>query len=320
MTAVEHTIPDRLAILFFGSGFWGDFGGLLRAGVCGRQVYSKTRVRLSLIAFGLCSHASPDGGRSTRLGSVSEIDFRGFPVCAGGLVPEFGCVGWGFVIIRRNPGTDGLPGRFDGLEGFYIKGWFWWWRQADEPFPQTEETKEEFDITKADDSFHAFHNALAAGTFEGIGSPDAEDEVPPERPHGAGGGFWRGGDERDFRLGFLWGFLRGRLDEGCSGTGNAAGFVGVEAVVTNRLLAFGRDVLDGGGEKVGGFEDFEVAFGVPTAAGTVDDGFGIGDPRDFLEGERGAQQILRQAAAPVGVVGGDGFFSAGVDVEAAVFP
>ena len=48
--------------------------------------------------------------------SISEIDFRGFPTCAGGLVPEFGRVGWGFVIVGWNPGTDGLPGRFDGLK------------------------------------------------------------------------------------------------------------------------------------------------------------------------------------------------------------
>lgn len=227
--------------------------------------------------------------------SVSEIEFRGFPACAGGLVPEFGCVGWGFVIIRRNPGPDGLPGRCDGLEGPDNEGRFRGWRKTDEGLPETEEAEEEFDFTWADDSFHAFHGALTMGTFEGIGTPDAEDEIPPERAHGAGGGFWRGGDERDFRLGVLWGFLRQRLDEGCSGTGEAAGFVGVEAVITNCLLAFGRDVLDGGGEKVGGFEDFEVPFGVPTAAGMVNDGFGVGVPSDFLEGEGGAQEILSQA-------------------------
>jgi hypothetical protein len=86
------------------------------------------------------------------------------------------------------------------------------------------------------------------------------------------------------------------------------------------LLTLGRDVFDGGGEEVGGFEDFEVAFGVPTAAGSVEDGFGIGVPGHFLEGEGGAEEILCQAAAAVGVVGGDGGFSAGGDVEAAVFP
>ncbi len=221
--------------------------------------------------------------------SVSEIDFRGFPTCAGGLVPKFKRVGWGLVIVRRNPGTNGLPGRFDGLECFNVEGRLRKWRKTDEGLPETEEAEEEFDFTWTDDSFHPFHNALAAGALEGLGTPDAEDEIPPERAHGAGGGFWRSGDERDFRWGFLWGCLRRRLDEGYSGTGEAAGFVGVEAVVTNRLLAFGWDVLDGGGEKVGGFEDFEVAFGVPTAAGTVDDGFSVGDPSHFLEGEWGAQ-------------------------------
>ena len=41
------------------------------------------------------------------------------------------------------------------------------------------------------------------------------------------------------------------------------------AVIADGLRAFGRDVFDGGAEKVGGFEDFKVALGVPTAAGAV---------------------------------------------------
>ena len=49
--------------------------------------------------------------------AVSEIDFRGFPGVPGALVPEFGRLGWGFVIVGWNPSADRLPGRFDGLEG-----------------------------------------------------------------------------------------------------------------------------------------------------------------------------------------------------------
>jgi hypothetical protein len=89
--------------------------------------------------------------------------------------------------------------------------------------------------------------------------------------------------------------------------------------VADRLLGFGRNVLDGGGEEVGGFEDFEVSFGVPTAAGAVDDGLGGGVPVDFLEGEGRPQEIFRKALAAMDVVGSDRFVSA-IDVEAAVFP
>ena len=64
-------------------------------------------------------------------------------------------------------------------------------------------------------------------------------------------------------------------------------------------------MLNGSGEEVGGFEDFEVAFGVPTAAGAVDDGFDVGVPGHFLEGEGGAEEVFRETAAAVGVVGGD---------------
>ena len=74
------------------------------------------------------------------------------------------------------------------------------------------------------------------------------------------------------------GFLRLRRlfarrgDDPGGGFGEAAGFVGVEAVIADGLLAFGRDVLNGGGGEVGGFEDFEVALGVPTASEAIDDG------------------------------------------------
>jgi len=78
-------------------------------------------------------------------------------------------------------------------------------------------------------------------------------------------------------------------------------------------------VLDGGGEELSCGEDLEVLLGMPAPAGSVDDFPGGFVPRDLFEGERGAQEILRQAAAAFGIVGGDGFFS-GVEVEAAVGP
>jgi len=46
------------------------------------------------------------------------------------------------------------------------------------------EIGQEFGFLGADDGFDALHVALAAGAFEGIGSPDAEDEVPPKGSHG----------------------------------------------------------------------------------------------------------------------------------------
>jgi len=63
----------------------------------------------------------------------------------------------------------------------------------------------------------------------------------------------------------------------------ATGFVGVEAVVADGLFSFGREVVDDGGDEVGGFEDFEVALGGVVALGAVDDGLGGGVPGDFLE-------------------------------------
>jgi hypothetical protein len=49
----------------------------------------------------------------------------------------------------------------------------------------------------------------------------------------------------------------------------SAGFVRVETVVTDGLLALGWDVEQSGGDEVGGFENLEVALGVVVALGAV---------------------------------------------------
>ena len=79
-------------------------------------------------------------------------------------------------------------------------------------------------------------------------------------------------------------------------------------------------MVDDGGDEVGGFEDLKIPFGGVVALGAVDDGLGGGVPGDFLEGEGMAEQILGEALTAFGVVGGDGFFAAIVDVEAGMFP
>ena len=52
-------------------------------------------------------------------------------------------------------------------------------------------------------AFHGtreFHGSLAARALERIGTPDLEDEVAPQRTHGAGALLGRGRNEEDFRL------------------------------------------------------------------------------------------------------------------------
>ena len=100
----------------------------------------------------------------------------------------------------------------------------------------------------------------------------------------------------------------------------ASGFVGIDAVVTDGLVALWREMVDDGGDEIGGFEDFEVALGGVVALGAVDDGLGGGVPGDFLEGEGMTQEVFSETFAAFGVVGGDGFFAAVVDVEAGMFP
>ncbi|MDA7522009.1 hypothetical protein N8518_02675, partial [Akkermansiaceae bacterium] len=165
--------------------------------------------------------------------------------------------------------------------------------------------------------------ALAAGTLEGITTPNLENEIAPEGAHVASPTLGRCGDEEDLggrcfggrSLGLGW-----RDDAVGNGGGLPARFVGVEAVVANGLLAFGREMKKGSGNEVGGFEDLEVALGGVVAFGAVDDSLGGGVPSYFLEGKGMAEEVFCQALATGGVVGGDEFFAAVVDAEAGVFP
>ena len=159
----------------------------------------------------------------------------------------------------------------------------------DDAFPEAVELKEELDFLMSDEGADGAHGALAAGALERIAAPHLEDEVAPEGPHVAGPAFgWCGNKEE---LGGCWRF-RGwlgfyRAEDGCGATRvDAAGFVGIDAVVSDGLLAFGREVVDGGGDEVGGFKDLEVAFDVVVTLGSVNDGFAAGVPSDFLERER----------------------------------
>ena len=89
-------------------------------------------------------------------------------------------------IVVWNPFADGLPRRFDGLEGLDVEGRVGWWRDVDDSFPKSVEAEEEWDFAGADDGADAMHGGLAAGALERVGAPDAEDEIAPERAHRAG--------------------------------------------------------------------------------------------------------------------------------------
>jgi len=229
----------------------------------------------------------------------------------------------------RGIGFFGLPplifGRgADGLEGLDVERRIGWWRNGEEAFPEIVQSEEELDFLGAQDFVHDLHGGLALGAEQRILAPDAEDEITPEGAQFALGIRREDGDCG--REGLIWGcgvgFGMGTLAgdrDWVAPLFEAAGFVGVEAVVADGVVVAVGDVLDGGGEEVGGGEDFKIALGFPVVPGTVDDGGGFFFPGDFLQGEGGAQEILGELAAAIDVVGSDGFFT-GVEVEAAVFP
>ena len=85
----------------------------------------------------------------------------------------------------------------DGLEGLDVERRVG--RYREEAFPEAVEAEEEFDFFGAQDFAGDFHGGFALGAEEGIFSPDAQNEVAPERAKlavglGSGGdGVWRSG-------------------------------------------------------------------------------------------------------------------------------
>ena len=107
------------------------------------------------------------------------------------------------------------------------------------------------DFFAAEESANWFHGPRAAGTLEGITTPNLENEIAPEGAHVASPTLGRCGNEEDLggrrifggNLGLGW-----RDDAVGSRRGLPARFVGVEAVVADGLLTFGREVKKGGGD------------------------------------------------------------------------
>jgi hypothetical protein len=195
-------------------------------------------------------------------------------------------------VVIRDPFLDGLPGWLDVFHGIDVEGRWRRTGEMDEAFPEAVKSEKEFDFLATEDLADGLHGALAAGALERVAAPNLEDEVAPEGAHVAGLAFWRRGDEEDlsgrrffgWRLGLGW-----RDDAVRDGGGLAAGFVGIEAVVADGLLAFRWEVEQSGGDEVGGGEDLEVALGGVVAFGAVDDGLAGGVPSDFLKREGMAQ-------------------------------
>ena len=191
-----------------------------------------------------------------------------------------------FVIW--DPFLDRLPRWLDGLYGFDVEGRRRWAGKTNNAFPEAVEAEEEFDFLTPEDGADGFHGALAAGALEGVAAPHLEDEIAPEWPHIAGPALGRGGNEKHLYraqgMGDWLGLMRVANPRSMV-RAHSTGFIGVDAVVADGLLAFGREVVDGGGDEVGGFKDLEVALGSVVAFRSVDDGLAAGIPGDFLEGE-----------------------------------
>ena len=194
--------------------------------------------------------------------------------------------------------------------------------ELDDGFPKAAVAEEEFDLLGALDGTGEFRGRFAARALEQIDSPEFEDQVTPEGAHETGGLFLRRWDEEDLKSGIVdfrlmivdFGLLifRSRGDE----MSLASGSVGLETVVADgltpmrsvhaewlrikqsryrggALLGFWQEMVDDGGDEIGGFEDFEDALGGVVALRAVDDGLGGGVPSDFLEGEGVARLVDR---------------------------
>jgi hypothetical protein len=70
--------------------------------------------------------------------------------------------------------------------------------------------------------------------------------------------------------------------------------------------ALGWNLIEQRGDELGGGKNLEVALRAPVAIRAAEDAAGFSVVGDFLEGERRAQEIFREAAATGGIVGGRG--------------
>jgi hypothetical protein len=215
--------------------------------------------------------------------AISERDFFWPPIRTLVELVRLG-VAWGPFLVEPvqirfvvgDPFLDGLPRWLDGLHGLDVKrrGRRAW--KTNNSFPEAVEADEEFDFLAADHSAGDLHRPIAARAEERVAAPHLEDEVAPEGAHVAGSAFGRRWDEED--LGGCWRLFGWRLGFGSSddavrdGGALAAGFVGVDPVVTDGLLTLGWNVVDGCGDEVVGFEDLKIALGGVVAFGAVDDG------------------------------------------------
>ena len=148
-----------------------------------------------------------------------------------------------FVI--GDPFLNGLPGWLDGLHGVDVEGRRGRAREMDNSLPEAVEAKEEFDFLASDHSAGDLHRSIAAGAEERVAAPHFEDEVAPEGAHVAGSAFGRCGNEEDLDGGWVfgWRFGLGWPDDAVGDGGTlAAGFVGVDAVVTDGLTSSMRSV------------------------------------------------------------------------------
>jgi hypothetical protein len=95
--------------------------------------------------------------------------------------------------------------------------------------------------------------------------------------------------------------------------------VAVSSVVADLRQTLRWNLIEQRGDELRGGKNLDVALGAPVALRAVEDAAGFGVVRDLLEGERRAEEILCEAAAAGGIVGGEGSF-AGIDGKAAVSP
>ena len=149
------------------------------------------------------------------------------------------------------------------------------------------QAEEELDFLAANHGAEDFHFSLATGADERVLAPDLHDQFAPEGAQGADAFWrWRWQDEQGGIGRLLRATSVGVLNRRAWATGfgiHAPPFVRVEAIVAHGVLILRRNMLDGGGDEIGGFEDLVIFLGVPTALGSVDD-FSCGFvPGDFLE-------------------------------------
>jgi len=122
--------------------------------------------------------------------AIVQRQLGGFPFARCVLPPIFR---WRICLIAPAP----VDRNIQGLHRLDIKGRIGRWRKRNDPFAESVQAQEKFDLLKTNDCADVFHFAFAAGAPLRVVTPGLQDQIAPERSQGTVAFWFRGRQEEE---------------------------------------------------------------------------------------------------------------------------